>query len=187
MLFFGKLSMILTLLTISIQPVIHTVCPNHKFNTSILLNVCSRYFIRCWSGQERSLLPEVPRNPREPTCPFASRVEVVEDRGVLMEVPNGYNGPNWVLGIISCKLTPPWNASKPLQPQQGTCLSLYLPSWSCGGQVSWWLQWTHRVIGNNGQPRQNRKRKKNISLLPLYRLFNPLFILTYSILDRNFL
>ena len=28
----------------------------------------------------------------------------------------------------------------------------------------------------------NRKRKKNISLLWLYRLFNPLFILTYSIL-----
>ena len=105
-----------------------------------------------------TVLPEMHPNPskpcQEPTCPYAYPVGVVEDRSVLMGVPDGFNGPTGSQGTIVVKHSPPRNASKPLQTLSGTYLSLCLPYWSRGGQecpggVSWWFQWTHRVIGNN--------------------------------------
>ena len=85
-----------------------------------------------------TLLPEMPQNPpklcQEPTRPYAYPVGVVEDRSVLMGVPDGLNGPTGSQGIIVVKQTPHRNASKPLQTLSGTYSSLWLFSWSCGGQ-----------------------------------------------------
>ena len=59
----------------------------------------------------------MPQNPpklcQEPTCPYAYPVGVMEDRSVLMGVPDGINGPIGSQETIVVKHTPPRNASNP--------------------------------------------------------------------------
>ena len=51
-----------------------------------------------------------------------------------MGFPDGFNGPTGSQGTIIVKLNPPRNTSKPFKTLSGTLLSLWLFSWSCGGQ-----------------------------------------------------
>ena len=66
-----------------------------------------------------------PRSGSEPlkthqdsTCPYASSVGVVEDRSVLMGLPDHSNGPGGSQGPIVVQHSPPRSGSKPLKTRQ---------------------------------------------------------------------
>ena len=58
-----------------------------------------------------------PKLCQEPTRPYAYPVGFVEDRSVLMGVPDGLNGPTGSQETIVVKHSPPRNASKPQNPK----------------------------------------------------------------------
>ena len=80
-------------------------------------------------------MPQNPSKPcQEPTRPYVLPIGVVEDRSVLMVVPDGFNEPTGSQERIVVNHTPPRNASKPPKTVSGTYPFLWLFSWSCGGQ-----------------------------------------------------
>ena len=80
-------------------------------------------------------MPQNPSKPcQEPTCPCSYPFGVMEDRSVLMGFPDGFIGPRGSQGTIVVKHTPPRHASEPPKTVSGTYPSLWLFSWSCGGQ-----------------------------------------------------
>merc|ERR1739844_602950 len=71
------------------------------------------------------VLHSTPRSGSKPlkTCqdharPYASPVGVVEDRSVLMGLPDGSHGPNGSCGTIVVKHSPPRSGSRPLKTRQ---------------------------------------------------------------------